>query len=66
MKLKTLKDFESNDESVDLLLEIRQEAIKWIKSYRDNELTEHINVYGIGHKIDWIMNFFNIKREELE
>jgi len=33
-ELKTLQDFETNDDSVDLLMEVRAEAVKWVKAFR--------------------------------
>jgi len=62
-ELKTLKDFESNDESVDLLLEVRQEAVKWVKYDR---LNYEIRWGSAAHQIinNWIKRF-NLTEKEL-
>ena len=42
-ELKTLQDFETNDDSVDLLMEVRAEAVKWVKAFRlKMELVDYI------------------------
>lgn len=81
MKLKTLKEMEkigficSADipeklPSSDMIsaTELRQEAIKWIKHYRDMNEKDDIDNTNIeaGNVLVqiWIMHFFNIKEEE--
>lgn len=72
-ELKTLEDldyFRSNKSAETFANEIKVEAIKWIKGFRDNEGGFPII---INHKyetnkclINFIMHFFNIKKEDLE
>ena len=71
-ELKTLKDISywmkepphnSDDTKIVFEKELRQEAIKWIKSYRtgnNDETNFHFN------EIWWIKHFFNITEEELK
>ena len=74
MKLKTLKDFEEEHEKwtcEDSLVtgdELKEEAIKWIKHYRElNKKTEVINEQGANYLIqEWIKHFFNIEEKDLE
>ena len=59
MKLKTLKDIEKSEKDYDFVfsLELKQEAIKWVKEMENYEL------------INWEENFkefHNITKEDLE
>ena len=67
MKLKTLKDFDwgSYDHDFDRE-ELRQEAIKWIKDYRDNPEEGEHHYWEAKGIINWIKHFFNIKEEDLK
>jgi hypothetical protein len=62
-ELKTLKDLErikdnnSNHNYVETK-ELRAEAIKWVKEYKDKEVLQDVR--------EWIKHFFNIAEEELE
>ena len=70
MKLKTLKDFETeigHSDKVVLVDELRAETIKWVKFLQS----------GIGMPVDeignekpevkeWIIDFFNITEKELK
>ena len=66
MKLKTLNDFENSTEyfkwgcdSFQVCLEdIKAEAIKWIKEFKERDDDEN--------KQSWIKHFFNITKEDLE
>lgn len=80
--LKTLKDIlEKNGvdfdegnwtESGDTLIDLRQEAIKWIKElYKESFITNpKLNNKELtnskAHTISWIKHFFNITEEDLE
>lgn len=46
--------------------EIRKEAIKWVNHYTHLEYIEEENGVDCTREIQWIMNFFNIKEEELK
>lgn len=65
MKLKTLKDIEWKLSREYLPLnfkqDLRQEAIKWIKSDLEKEYKEEAQ--SVRH---WIIWFFNITEEELK
>ena len=67
-ELKTLKDFDLNDDKYyfaaeqdipSFITDLRAEAIKWIK-YLEEDYTEN---WG---EIVWISKFFNITEEELK
>ncbi len=80
MTLKTLKDFDyrNDDYSLILIKELRQEAIKWIKDFKEKiRLHSHedksdplylkcISCRNMFVNIEWIKNFFNITEKELE
>jgi len=70
-ELKTLKDLIPKVETEkgakmeyllygEKLMEIRAEAIKWIKYYQEDESTE------VKSKVLWIKHFFNITEEDLK
>ena len=66
MKLKTLKDFvKRGDDGIenafrlDLAVELKQEAIKWLE-----ELNKHTNICRATK--EWINYFFNITEEDLK
>ena len=70
MKLKTLKDIDGTYEqgAITLILQdyvqkskLKKEAIKWVK---DMDITKSVE-YCNG-RIDFIMEFFNITREDLK
>jgi len=81
MKLKTLRDLISEEK--DFILgtlpahivwpgELRQEAIKWIKEFKENpekynERFTYYDEYGMDADglINWIKHFFNITDEDL-
>jgi DNA phosphorothioation-dependent restriction protein DptG len=69
--LKTLKDLDCYEKHKgenwktlkrpeEILRELRQEAIKWVKHLAKSELIED------NDKVNWIMHFFNITEEELQ
>ena len=68
-ELRTLKDilemngvdYESGDwtNAGDTLIDLRAEAVKWIKGLEKDGIKENVNVAG------WIKYFFNITEEEL-
>ena len=77
-ELKTLKYFENKCDSgyadselmregkMELIKELREAALEWIKSIREDI---YINIYGdwdVGKKaqIVWIMHFFDLEEEE--
>ena len=72
MKLKTLKDFEADKNTTKypwhLAQDLKEEAIKWMKSEIEDEvhgkvLTDGKYMYG---NIAWIKHFFNITEEDLK
>lgn len=68
-ELKTLKDIYPEDYEV---LEIRKEAIKWIKEARDqNKIKGNDNMfrcdeYSCQKVEDWIKHFFSITEEDIK
>ena len=60
MKLKTLKDFNIDSVGEHTIEEVRQEAIKWIKSDLEKEYKQ--GAQSVRH---WIIWFFDITEEEL-
>ena len=89
-KLKTLKeilegngvDFDDGDstQSGDTLIDLRQEAIKWIKDIREKHdlpnfsslsllptsYQEGTYWYDYDERLNWIKHFFNIEECDLE
>ncbi|MHA1383259.1 MAG: hypothetical protein ACTSR3_05840 [Candidatus Helarchaeota archaeon] len=71
MKLKTLRDLKIPKLKVKFLdknklcsrVELKQEAIKWIKACKNRNLTNKEYQQG---QIDWIKNFFNLEKEQEE
>jgi hypothetical protein len=57
-ELKTLKDFRNTIERDKVCWELKQEAIKWIKSPAVELVDEVL--------MKWIKHFFNITEEELK
>ena len=72
-ELKTLKDLASirPDENGALvrLIDLRQEAIKWVKSNDWNSwayfYNGHLKIEGIKAVEEWIKYFFNLTEEDL-
>ena len=66
-ELKTLKDIRTEvdikTEELDLITELRAEAIKWVKHFNatSKDITGLINMCVS----DWIKHFFNISEEDL-
>ena len=81
-ELKTLKDFKKpkfkpvfiDREKLCSTVELRQEAIKWIKELIDDKPTNVSPMRIVGKNrlqqleftINWIKNFFNITEEEVK
>lgn len=77
-KLKTLKDLQKDYEwKYDTYIALKQEAIKWIKEFKDcNDIYKYSEYMdnGFGEYTDepfetiiiWIMDFFNISYEDLK
>jgi len=69
--LKTLKDidwsFEIEGDLECVRDELKQEAMKWLKYYRVHATSgvKPLEVLA-GHKINFIIEFFNIEKEDLE
>lgn len=70
-ELKTLKDLKHpelrlrylNKKKLISIIELRQEAIKWIKEF--DKTTEVKNITNLGSQVTiWIKHFFNITEEE--
>lgn len=81
MKLKTLKDFgNKKEETLIAPIDLRQEAIKWIKESEgkgfycticekfgcDCGSSKYFKVYNLNQIRKWIKHFFNITEEELK
>lgn len=73
MELKTFEDFEalSNHREIDhyTLNELRQEAIKWVQSSREEKIvTEEGEVFDNPYYVDDVLlqKFFNITEEDLK
>ena len=57
MKLKTLKDISKHSKNLVFRLELKKEAINWVK---------HRGLYpNQSETIEWIKHFFNITEEDL-
>lgn len=54
-KLKTLKEIDMHHSKRE---HIKQEAIKWVKDYREKNMAFNVR--------SWIINFFNITEEDLK
>jgi hypothetical protein len=65
-ELRTLKDLRSVDALNTCVYrnELREEAIKWFKRYKDTHL-EVINLEDVSIE-NWIKHFFNLTEEDLE
>ena len=73
MKLKTLKDLEKRQNLNSFIcinpIEIRQEAVKWIKELEQSDLyyCAYGNIpEGNDNVVSWIKDFFNISEEDLK
>ena len=72
VELKTLKDMTIGCRTCGLSIELKEEAIKWVKHYQA-ELKETIRccgnyeeAAGVDDKIDSWIEFFNITEEDLQ
>ncbi len=68
-ELKTLKDLQEITSSQKVLkMELRQEAIKWIKEYQIKSKNAHIqlNAFYYDGYVDGLKEFHNITDEDLK
>ena len=78
-ELKTVKDMEKSDIEIGFIVEVielKQEAIKWVKFYRNaiEEKKKLIKVYGcleediikLKSKCEVLIEFFNLTEEDLK